>query len=199
MLQSGYIYFTFLNLLYNLYISLSIWSHLCRLKVMDRLLFDGAQQPKLKANNPLFHSWLLMNSKFQISNSFLVNCNWSIELRQSVCSCDHSDALFDSLCQYMCACGTILECFMNVFACVKNPCVTWNPAGAGTGVTFHPWVWLRVGLGGCRGCGRGQVFATPAPLPSLPTKEVNQETLLCSIHYIPSVFLLLIMVSSQLN
>jgi hypothetical protein len=28
-----------------------------------------------------------------------------------------------------------------------------NPAGAGAGVTFHPQVWPRVGLGGCRGCG----------------------------------------------
>jgi hypothetical protein len=49
--------------------------------------------------------------------------------------------LFNSLCQYMGACGTILECYMNLFACVIKPTddlkPNRNPAGVDTGVTFH--------------------------------------------------------------
>jgi hypothetical protein len=45
---------------------------------------------------------------------------------------------------------------------VGDPKPARNPAGAGTGVTFHPWVWPRADLGGCRGCGRGRVFVKPA-------------------------------------
>jgi hypothetical protein len=59
------------------------------------------------------------------------------------------DFLFDSMCQYMHACGTILEYFMNVFACVKKLMGDLKPSR-------------------CRhGCGHGRVFFTPAPLPSL--------------------------------
>jgi hypothetical protein len=48
-----------------------------------------------------------------------------------------------------------------------DPKPTRNLAGAGAGVTFHPRVWPRTGLDGCRGCGCGRGFVKPAPLPSL--------------------------------
>jgi hypothetical protein len=43
---------------------------------------------------------------------------------------------------------------------------TRNPTGASTGATFHPRMWPRTGLDGCRGCGCGRVFIKPAPNPS---------------------------------
>jgi hypothetical protein len=36
------------------------------------------------------------------------------------------------------ACGTILECFMNVFACVKKPTGDLKPGGCGHGCDFSP-------------------------------------------------------------
>jgi hypothetical protein len=94
-----------------------------------------------------------------------------------VCSCDHSDALdflFDSLCQYMRACGTILECFMNVFACVQKPVGDPKPGECGHGCDISP-----VGVVTGR---TGQVpwvgFCHTRPVAIQPTEEVNHETLL---------------------
>jgi hypothetical protein len=49
----------------------------------------------------------------------------------------------------------MIEFTSTLLKSVGDPKPARNPAGAGAGagVTFHPQVWPRAGLGGCRGCG----------------------------------------------
>jgi hypothetical protein len=63
---------------------------------------------------------------------------------------------------------------MHVIKILKSLCLLEKTAGDlkpvrnPTGVTFHPWVWLWAGLGGCHGCVHGWGFSTPTLLPFLP-------------------------------